>query len=497
LLFVLNGVARADTHVYVIAIGNNAPPSDGDGDLAVLHYADDDAAAFYTFTRDLAVHATLLTVLDTESQRRYASLAEIARPPTLSELRNVVRWHRTRFEEDRRAGHDPVLLFFYSGHGSRAEGKPPSLALLDGALTQAVLYEEILAALPARYVHLIVDACHAEAIVRPRDAQAETVDLSRDEREAFAERSTLARFPHVGAIIAAASAAQAHEWDVYQMGVFSHELLSGLRGAADVNGDHRIEYSELSAFLTAANREVSDPRARLAIVVHPPAVNRRAPLVDLSLLTSSVKLVGAAAGLGAFYVEDAQATRLADVRAEPGWKLELNLPPGTLYLHSRDGEAELHTKPGARVAIDQVKLASPSMTARGSMDAALRRGLFAEPFGPTYYRGFVDRNDELVAVPFAAPPSDTIAPRPVNLRLRAGITLGAAAGLTVAAAVLAGLTLSAYDDFNQTQLQREATRDRERYVSFEAASIGVALGAGIVTGVGTWLTIKATRKQLR
>ena len=36
--------------------------------------------------------------------------------------------------------------------------------------------------------------------------------------------------------------------------------------------DGKIEYSELSAFLSAANREVTDPRARLAVVVHPPAM---------------------------------------------------------------------------------------------------------------------------------------------------------------------------------------------------------------------------------
>jgi hypothetical protein len=32
------------------------------------------------------------------------------------------------------------------------------------------------------------------------------------------------------------------------------------------------------------------------------------------------------------------------------------------------------------------------------MDLALQNGLFTAPFGPTYYRGFVDHNAELVPV---------------------------------------------------------------------------------------------------
>ena len=49
--------------------------------------------------------------------------------------------------------------------------------MLDGALSQAVLYQQVLDKVRARLVHLIVDACHAEAVVRPRDLEAKTVEL--------------------------------------------------------------------------------------------------------------------------------------------------------------------------------------------------------------------------------------------------------------------------------------------------------------------------------
>src|SRR4029453_685441 len=130
-----------------------------------------------------------------------------------------------------------------------------------------MLYQRLLGELRARYVHLLVDACHAEAVVRPRDAQAEVVKVSQGELVDYLAGTTLARFPHVGAIIASSANTQAHEWDAYRGGVFTHEVLSGLRGAADVNGDRLVEYSELAAFLSAANGAVMDARARLDTVV--------------------------------------------------------------------------------------------------------------------------------------------------------------------------------------------------------------------------------------
>ncbi len=55
-------------------------------------------------------------------------------------------------------------------------------------------------------------------------------------------------------VIATARDQQTHEWDAYAGGVFTHQVISGLRGAADVNRDGRVEYSEVHAFLTSANR---------------------------------------------------------------------------------------------------------------------------------------------------------------------------------------------------------------------------------------------------
>ena len=133
-------------------------------------------------------------------------------------------------EHATRAGDEVAVWLFYSGHGwLDAEGRT-NLTLADGVLSQDMLYNEVLPALPARTVHLIIDACHAEALIRPRDVSADTVEVSASEVASAELRSRLANLPNVGALMASASNTQAHEWDDYQTGVFTHELLSGLRG---------------------------------------------------------------------------------------------------------------------------------------------------------------------------------------------------------------------------------------------------------------------------
>jgi hypothetical protein len=395
---------RAAGATYVLALGHNgAPasgPSEGSGEAA-LQYADDDAAAFYDFAREFSRDSTLLTVMDADTQSRFPRAVAAARPPTLAELRLQVQRIKGLFAKDIERGEESVLLFFYSGHGSRPKGAPPALTLLDGPLTHDVLYDEVLSAVPARYVHIFIDACYAEAIVRPRDADAATVELTESDMAQYVSRSTLARFPHVGAMIASSLSSQTHEWDGYRHGVFTHQLLSGLRGAADVNLDAKVEYSELYAFLSAANRNVADPRARLSVVVRPPGANARAPIVDLASLKTRASITDIPAKAGHVHFEDHLGNRLADVRVENGAKLALTLPPSrVVYVRSRMGEAEVTLKPSEIVAFDRLILAPPTARVRGALDLAMKRGLFAAGFGPNYYRGFIDQSAEFVAVPF-------------------------------------------------------------------------------------------------
>jgi hypothetical protein len=448
----LPSLARASTSIYVLSIGYNGAPAGSSDNEAALHYADDDAAAFYRFWRDFSRDGRLLTVMDADTQSRFPAEVSRARVPSLSQLRADVQAITRKLEEDRKHGDDSAVLVFYSGHGVRPNGGVPGLTLFDGVLTHDVLYDEVLSALPARYVHLFVDACYAEAIVRPRDADAPSVDVTRAELVELGAKTTLARFPNVGAIVGASSSSRTHEWDVYRQGVFTHELLSGLRGGADVNADGKIEYSELYAFLAAANRDVTDSRARLSVVARAPSSNVRAAIVDLNEYKARARLVRIPASAGQLYVEDQFGNRLADLRVEVGATVDLTLPAETkLFVRTRANEAELVLHTAQTLAFDELAMSPPTARIRGIMEVAMQRGLFATAFGPSYYRGFIDRTSGLVTVPLeerspTSPWPDIVATNPYRaapdglaLYVAAGASQAVTPGISVLPTIRAGL----------------------------------------------------------
>lgn len=496
--------SSAATRQYVIAIGNNDRPAGAGGSaddkVASLRYADDDAASMASFWRELGAETALLTIFDADSQRRFPSLVRTAQAPTLVRLRETVAALRTRFDADRRAGDDSVLVLYYSGHGSANAGEEPFLAMLDGPLTRRSLYDEVLAALPARFIHLIIDACHAEAVVRPRDLQGEVAPIGDADLEAYAARNTLRRFPHVGAMVATSAISEAHEWDEYQRGVFTFQVLSALRGAADVNRDGLVEYSEVSAFLGSANASVVDPRARLSVVARPPAVNPHAAIADLSAMRQRAAiLTGIGPAPGRFFVEDERGNRLGEIRPETGFRYEIYLPSGEqLYVRTPTSEGSFRTEPGVKVALSSLAMIPRSTRTRGAVESSLRQGLFATPFGPTYYRGFVDARADLPAVDLRSEP---LAAGPDLGEAQPRWSTGRVIGLSMMAAGIIGIAIGAgyglevrsrNDEIDHTCVSGIScsTADRSRYDNDVAAAktarersiVGFAAGGAALLG---------------
>jgi hypothetical protein len=375
----------------------------------------------------------------------------------------------------------------------RDESGGAALSLLDGGLTRAWLYERLLARVPARVIHVIVDACHAEAVVRPRDADAAVEPLDRIERESYLDTDTLKRFPNVGAVLASSSSAQSFEWDAFRSGVFAHQLLSGLRGAADVNGDSRVEYSEVAAFLSAANLRVKDARARLDIVVRPPPVDRRTELIDLSTVSGHFELGGRAEGAwaGGFFVESERGERLLDVFPEQRTGLALRLPVGErLFVVRPDGEADLGIRRGARVELGSLRVGPARTRTRGSVDSSLRDGLFRVRYGPAFYQGYVSQQIEFLPVQFfpevREEPNSPRRESASSIRKTVATVLLAAGGAAVVATgVFAVRALESKHEYDQTDLERPASEAKQRFerngtlawVS-GAAAVGLA-GAGL------------------
>jgi hypothetical protein len=471
LLLVRLSTARAgtDERYFALVVGYNGPPATEGTDAPVpLRYADDDALSFYELEKEAGSDVVLLAEPDTDSRRRFPWAAEVARPPTTSEIERAVADLNKRMNAAALAGHNPVFLFFYSGHGSRTQDTGAALTLLDGTLSGAALREQLLDKIHARTIHLVIDACHADAIVRPRDIDAKTTTITQTEIMAQLSAEMSSSHPNVGLVLASDGGSPSHEWDLYQSGIFTHEVISGLRGAADVNHDGRVEYSELAAFLTAANAEVVDARARLQSIVQPPSSQARAPLIELGAGASTGWLTDIQSSAGQFFVEDQRGTRILDGHAEFGFAMSVAVPPSQLlFVHDGEREAELMVSRGEKRRFDTLAFHKNPLQARGAMETSLQKGLFLMPYGPGYYNGYVDSRDA-VPVPDASPVEISRGPispalvstkkKPVVWTLR-----GASGALLGSSLIFVGLALNARSDFEAASTQVGAAQANDRF----------------------------------
>lgn len=391
---------KARAQRFALVIGSNRSL---DRKQAPLRYADDDAAKIAGVLEEAGVDVTLLTTLDRDSQAGFPDRAGVTEPATKAALGGAWKSMQTRMTAAREAGNAVELVLYYSGHGDVGPDGQGFLTLDDGKFTRAVLFGEILAGSVAQHNHILIDACRSEQFVLSRGSSKWKSDQAEggygEAVRRYLEGHQLAAFPNTGVILAHSVDQQTHEWERYRGGIFTHELVSGLRGGADINGDGHIEYSELGAFVAAANSSVDDPRARLQVVVKPPADDERRPvLVHPALLGTRVLLLTDDVS-DLWSIEDERGVRVADLRRSgerPGY---LRLPKGELYVsreHPGDEGTvrEETTLPSDREGVilaSALQFAPSTRAARGAVDRALRSGLFATPFGPGYYAGYTDR----------------------------------------------------------------------------------------------------------
>jgi hypothetical protein len=386
----LPGSARAEAPprtAYALIVANNASL---DPNQADLRFADDDGARYYELLAPQAQQAVLLSVLDAETQERHPGLAARTRPPTRTALLEALQELNTRMAADKAAGRLPVLYFIFTGHGQRGAAGEGSVSLLDGPFSRTDLYRQVIAPSTAGLLHLIVDACDSYFFVNSRGALPVGPALGAAVTQHLAERE-LERYPHVGVVLSTSKAQESHEWSAISAGVFSHQVRSALAGAADVNADGRVEYSELMAFIASASQGVEDVRGRLDIFARPPLLDRSAPLSDLSQKSGLGYLLIPEGLSGRMWVEDTRGVRLAEFHKERERALVLGLPANRKYFLRTPGQEARFTLPQAREMVDAggFSWAALSVASRGALEDAFRDHLFSVAFGPRFYSGYV------------------------------------------------------------------------------------------------------------
>jgi hypothetical protein len=389
LALALLGASSADAaqRRYALVIGNSTSLTPN---VRPLEFADDDAARYAELFGSVADRVQLLTVLDPDAQRIHPELARKSRPPDRKNVMAALDELYLEIQKDRQAGHEVVFYFILIGHGEIGPGGEGFVSLLDAPFSRGDLYQQVIARSPATTNHVIVDACNSYFLVNRRGA--DDGGPSRAEAiQSYLSREDLASYPNTGVVLSTSSAKESHEWSAYRAGVFSHEVRSAMTGAADANTDGRVDYSEVHAFVAAANLRVDDPRARIDLFVRPPAIDVRLPLVDLRHARFSNYLSVPAGEPAHFYLEDDRGVRYADVNLSGENATYLALVDRDFYWvrdpdDAREGRFDLDG-PG-RVELDVQEMKPRRIAVRGAIGDTFQAKLFREPYGPEFYRGF-------------------------------------------------------------------------------------------------------------
>ena len=371
------GETKAAERRFALVVGYN---DSDDPALKRLRYADDDALRNARLLSHVTDRMIVLTAPDKETRRLFGA-QDIAAPTRAAVIGSLRKLHKA-MDKARAQGDEPILYFAYSGHGNYdAEGRG-YVHLKDGRFTTRDLYYHFFEPARKAAVILMVDACNAALLVNSRGP----VTRRRVTRSVT---MNLENYPNVGVILASSTVGETHEWGRYLAGIFSHEVRSGLLGPADLNGDEKITFPELAAFIAAANDRVANPTVRVKAYIRPPLSNPNLAIVDLGKGSFPAKLRIRRAFEGKAHVVDSDLVRYADFHKGPKQEFTLALTSDEAFVLVH-GDDEFVVPKGARGTLNVEDLERRKRTvisARGAGSDYFDRTLFHR----TYDLGFANR----------------------------------------------------------------------------------------------------------
>jgi hypothetical protein len=484
-------------HRFALVIAENEPSGSA---LQALRYADDDGLRYAEFLRSTGAQVELLTVLDAETQRRYPGAAQGTRPGTRAELVAAMTRLNAAIDRARSAGQSVDFYFVFAGHGEAGASGEGRMHLRDTTLSRAELLQLVVAASHADFNHLLIDACHAQALVFNRGPEQDDYrpDDYRTAIASYLDQQDLRAYPNTGAILASTAGRETHEWEVFGAGVFSHEVRSGLTGVADANGDGAVEYSELAAYVHAANDAIPDESARPMVVFQPPSSDRNRPLLAYTDGPRSFLRIPRGF-MGRAWLEDARGNRYADFNSSGEAPIVLALADAPFYYLRRDND-EARVEPPRPGVIDEGRLSwrHRESGTRGALSDAFQRHLYGQAYGSGFYAGFVASSGLVPAIQHNTPAlpetvgSDASVGASPGGGTRFGVWPYATGGLALAlGGVAAWQGLAAIQD-NKRFDERVASKgigdkaladqiEREQALSWTFGAAGIAAAGAAVT----------------
>jgi Caspase domain len=310
---------------FALVVGAN----DGGADRAPLRYAVSDAEHF----------ARVLVDLGGVSPAHEIFL----RQPRLGELEAALERLRSEVLEARRAASSgrTEILVYYSGHADEK-----GLLLGEDRYSYRSLRDR-LEAVPADVRIAVLDACASGAITHLKGGRLRPpflVDEAADMRgHAF--------------LTSSAETETAQESDRIGASYFTHYLISGLRGAADVSGEGKVTLNE--AYQFAFNETLGHTVDTRGGAQHPSYdinLSGTGDVVITDLRQTSATLVLGEALDGRFFVRNGRQELVVELYKPYGRKVELGLEPGRYEVRVERGETTLVAKPevatGAPVVLE-------------------------------------------------------------------------------------------------------------------------------------------------
>jgi len=482
-------MARAETVRLALIVGVNRSV---DRDVAELRFADDDAARYFDLFGALGTPAAILARMDPNTQRLHADASKASRLPLLAKFDEAIAELGLRAEAARKKGDKVVLYFVYAGHGNVKNGAG-YISLEDARLTGKELEARVVAKLRPERTHFIVDACHSYYLAYARGPGG-----SRRKVSGFSGFGALGERSDVGVLLSTTSARESHEWERVQAGVFSHEVRSGLYGAADADQNGEITYREIAAFVARANAAIPNERYR-------PEVYARAPSGDEALLNLEHGLkrrVEIDGGAPAHYVlENENGVYIAEFHNRPHAAVRLVRPSGAgrLYMARVPDGKEFVIEAGAPDVVRTAELAlvEPRFQSRGAAHEAFSR-TFELPFSEDSVRGYVFPSplarDELDEPSVAGP----------SLKRYVGFGLLGAGAVSGALGGVALYSAGQEKDESRGASQREIerangnidTKNRMAAVAFGASGAAVASGVVLLLWPESPVSVEAGSAQV-
>lgn len=275
-----------------------AGANDGGQDRATLRYANQDAQSF----------SRVLTEMGGVPNENVIFL----RNPSTNELKSGFSRLTTQLQNAPSDSKKEVLVY-YSGHADE------NGLLLSGKSFPWQDFRKMVDALPAQVKITVLDACASGTITRLKGGQRQPaflMDVSTDMKGyAF--------------ITSSSENEVAQESDRIGGSYFTQSLVTGLRGAADLNHDKKVTLGE--AYQFAFNETMQRTQSTSGGTQHPARdmkLSGTGDVIMTDLRDVSAGLILAKDLDGRIYIRDSQNHLIAELQKMGGKAMELGIPPG-------------------------------------------------------------------------------------------------------------------------------------------------------------------------